>query len=64
MPRQLIPAEEQLTEKIQFRVTREINTQLQLIAKKKLRSKSYIICEAVEQYLKNLESIDNSKNEN
>jgi predicted DNA-binding protein len=52
MPRQLIPTENQLTQKIQFRVTEETNTQLQLIAQKKLKSKSYIICEAVEQYLK------------
>ncbi len=50
MPRKLISIENQLIEKIQFRATKAVNERLRAIAKKKLRPKSFVICEALNLY--------------
>jgi predicted DNA-binding protein len=59
MPRQLISIEDQLTQKIQIRVTKDTELKLKKIAKKKLRSKSYVVCQAIDMYLKQLEDTEN-----
>jgi predicted DNA-binding protein len=59
MPRQLIPIDDQLTQKIQIRVTKDTELKLKKIAKKKFKSKSYVICQAIDMYLKQLEDREN-----
>jgi predicted DNA-binding protein len=60
MPRQLIPIEDQLTAKVQLRLTESTDNRLKADAKKRFRSKSSIIAEAVDLYLKSLDEKNDS----
>jgi predicted DNA-binding protein len=60
MPRQLIPIENQLTEKSQIRLTKATDNKIRAIAKRKFRSKSSVICEAIDFYLNSLSEKNDS----
>jgi predicted transcriptional regulator len=50
MPRPLIPIENQLTEQTLMRTTKAVDERLRAIAKKKFKSRNFVINEALNLY--------------